>query len=278
MHGLTQGPRASGQRPDAMTRTHRSARPHPSAHDHSARTRNTRNRRLVAGTFVAVTAGSLAALALPDRSPARPHRAVAIQADTVALPTATAVRPPARASRTRPVAQYVRRTVPVGAAFSGKASWYGGSFQGRRTANGERFDTHEFTAASRTLAFGTRLRVCRHSRCVVVRINDRGPYVDGRVLDLSRAASRALGFSGVAYVTATPVGTRRVAVPARVEAAERTVPSPIAVPSAAPRAAPVLAASPGTRRVLPAAMFTVVGCLVLLYLLCRRSLLGWGTR
>ena len=260
-----------------MTRTHRSAHPH--AHP-SSRTRSTRNRRLVAGTLLAVTAGSLAALALPERSPDPSPSAALVQADVLAVPTVTAVRPPARASRTRPLAQYVRRAVPVGEAFSGKASWYGGSFQGRRTANGERFDTGEFTAASKTLPFGTRLRVCRRSRCVVVRINDRGPYVRGRVLDLSRAASQALGFSGVAYVTATPIGTRTVAVPGRVEAAEQTVPSPIPVPSTAPPAAPVLAAQPHreVRRPVAAAILTVVGCVGLLYLLRRRPLLGWGSR
>ncbi|HUR51520.1 MAG TPA: septal ring lytic transglycosylase RlpA family protein [Mycobacteriales bacterium] len=109
-------------------------------------------------------------------------------------------------------ARYVTRVVPVGRPFSGTASWYGGSFQGRHTANGERFDTYELTAASRTLPFGTRLRVCRRHRCVVVRVNDRGPYVGSRVLDLSRAARDRLGHFGVARVTATPVATRRVPV------------------------------------------------------------------
>ncbi|TVQ21986.1 MAG: septal ring lytic transglycosylase RlpA family protein [Spirochaetaceae bacterium] len=85
-----------------------------------------------------------------------------------------------------------------GHELSGYASWYGGKFQGRLTANGERFDTNELTAAHRTLAFNTVVEV-RHlanGRRVRVRINDRGPFVDGRVIDLSRAAADAIGMTG----------------------------------------------------------------------------------
>lgn len=84
----------------------------------------------------------------------------------------------------------------------GLASWYGPGFQGRRTASGERFDTGAFTAAHRTLPFGTRVRVVNVNtgRSVVVRINDRGPFVRGRVIDLSKAAARAIGMSGVARI------------------------------------------------------------------------------
>ncbi|WP_018260672.1 septal ring lytic transglycosylase RlpA family protein [Methylobacterium sp. WSM2598] len=87
-------------------------------------------------------------------------------------------------------------------AQAGVASWYGPGFHGRRTANGERFDTHALTAAHRFLPFGSRVRVTNNSngRSVVVRINDRGPYVGGRVIDLSNAAARAIGVSGVAKV------------------------------------------------------------------------------
>jgi rare lipoprotein A (peptidoglycan hydrolase) len=106
----------------------------------------------------------------------------------------------------------VTREVATGPSFSGQASWYGGSFQGRRTANGETFDTGELTAASKTLPFGTRLRVCHNRSCVVVRVNDRGPYVAGRVLDLSGAAASQIGYSGVASVTATPIAVRDVTV------------------------------------------------------------------
>lgn len=77
----------------------------------------------------------------------------------------------------------------------GKASWYGRRFHGRPTASGERFDMNGLTAAHRTLPFGTRVRVrnTRNGREVVVRINDRGPHVKGRILDLSQAAAAALG-------------------------------------------------------------------------------------
>jgi rare lipoprotein A len=71
------------------------------------------------------------------------------------------------------------------------ASWYD---EGQLTASGEHFDPEAMTAAHRTLRFGARVRVCRHGRCVVVRINDRGPAArTGRDIDLSRAAARALG-------------------------------------------------------------------------------------
>ncbi|MCB4362171.1 septal ring lytic transglycosylase RlpA family protein [Hydrogenophaga taeniospiralis] len=86
----------------------------------------------------------------------------------------------------------------------GMASWYGQQFQGRRTASGEPFDMHALTAAHKTLPFGTRVRV-RHlgsGQEVVVRINDRGPFAKGRVIDLSRAAAAAIGLvqSGTAQV------------------------------------------------------------------------------
>ena len=91
----------------------------------------------------------------------------------------------------------------AGAAFqSGKASWYGPGFHGRRTASGERFDSGDLTAAHRTLPFGSRVRVMNKTtgRAVVVRINDRGPYAHGRIIDLSRASAQAIGISGVASV------------------------------------------------------------------------------
>ena len=77
----------------------------------------------------------------------------------------------------------------------GMASWYGPGFHGRLTANGERFDMNELTAAHKTLPFGTRVLVHnpRTGKQVVVRINDRGPFAAGRVIDLSRAAAQALG-------------------------------------------------------------------------------------
>lgn len=81
---------------------------------------------------------------------------------------------------------------------SGLASWYGPGFHGRRTANGERYNMHELTAAHRYLPFGTLLMVrsVHTGKTVVVRVNDRGPYKHQRVLDLSRAAMDALGVLG----------------------------------------------------------------------------------
>ena len=71
-------------------------------------------------------------------------------------------------------------------------SWYGSYFHGRTTANGEVYDMYGYTAAHKTLPFGTKLRVC-YQGCVDVRINDRGPYWGGRELDLSYAAAQAIG-------------------------------------------------------------------------------------
>lgn len=78
----------------------------------------------------------------------------------------------------------------------GTASWYGGRWHGRLTANGERYNQHTMTAAHKKLPFGTRVRVTntRNGKTCVVRINNRGPYVRGRVIDLSVAAAKELGF------------------------------------------------------------------------------------
>lgn len=78
---------------------------------------------------------------------------------------------------------------------AGVASFYGRQFDGRRTASGERFDMGDFTAAHRTLPFGSKVRVTNaaNGRSVVVRINDRGPFHGGRLIDLSQAAAARLG-------------------------------------------------------------------------------------
>ena len=88
------------------------------------------------------------------------------------------------------------------ASERGLASWYGPRFQGKRTASGERFDTSAMTAAHKTWPFGTKVRVKSVStgKEVVVRINDRGPFIKGRIIDLSNAAAKALGFNGVHQV------------------------------------------------------------------------------
>lgn len=78
---------------------------------------------------------------------------------------------------------------------SGQASFYADKFQGRRTANGETFRQGRLTAAHRTIAFGTKVKVINlaNGRTVKVRINDRGPFVQGRIIDLSKKAARRLG-------------------------------------------------------------------------------------
>lgn len=84
----------------------------------------------------------------------------------------------------------------------GKASWYGSHFQGRKTADGERFDMYAFTCAHRTLPLGTWLRVTnlRNHKTAFVRVNDRGPVPTSRILDLSYAAAQRLGVYGLAQV------------------------------------------------------------------------------
>jgi rare lipoprotein A len=90
----------------------------------------------------------------------------------------------------------------VGTAHAEMASVYGGrdGHCGTRTANGERVNCAAMTAAHRRLPFGTRVRVC-HSGCVTVRINDRGPWVRGRDIDLSPAAAQAIGLDSIGHVT-----------------------------------------------------------------------------
>jgi rare lipoprotein A len=87
---------------------------------------------------------------------------------------------------------------------TGEASWYGPGFHGKKTASGEIFDQGKFTAAHRTFPLGSRAKVTHleNGKSIEVEINDRGPYVNGRIIDLSRAAARALGIleDGVARV------------------------------------------------------------------------------
>jgi rare lipoprotein A len=94
----------------------------------------------------------------------------------------------------------------TGRGFSGKASYYGNE-SGGRTASGQRFNQNAMTAAHRSLPFGTKLRVTHRGQSVVVTINDRGPFIRGRVLDLSTGAARAIGLTGagVGHVTAEVV-------------------------------------------------------------------------
>ncbi len=105
----------------------------------------------------------------------------------------------------------------------GLASWYGGKFHGRLTANGERFDADDLTAAHKTLPFGTVLKVTNvdNGRSVTVRINDRGPFVENRIIDLSRGAADRIEMTGtgvapvrlqVLHPGEAPPGTRVIQI------------------------------------------------------------------
>lgn len=97
---------------------------------------------------------------------------------------------------------------PTGARVEGLASWYGPGFNGRPTASGAIYDQEAWTVASKELPLGTWLVVRRGEQRVLLLVNDRGPYVEGRVLDLSAAAARALGVGGVFPVSAEVVAAR----------------------------------------------------------------------
>ena len=105
--------------------------------------------------------------------------------------------------------------VKPGAVFTGKATYYGGRFHGKKTANGELFDMHKLTAAHRTLPFGTEVEVTnlKNGKEVTVRINDRGPWGDKRrIIDVSQAAAMKLGMLRDGVVN---VRLRLVRVPER---------------------------------------------------------------
>lgn len=93
---------------------------------------------------------------------------------------------------------HIMKKVPSGYTQKGTASWYGPGFHGKKTSSGEKYDMHEFTAAHNVLPHNTVVRVTNLSnhREVVVRINDRGPFVGDRVIDLSLSAARAIGMVG----------------------------------------------------------------------------------
>lgn len=100
--------------------------------------------------------------------------------------------------------------VPMSGSFAGQsgvASVYS-TKEGSKTASGARMNDHSMTAAHRTLPFGSKVRVVnrRNGRTIVVTINDRGPFIRGRIIDLTPAAARALGFSGLAKVTIDVLG------------------------------------------------------------------------
>lgn len=118
----------------------------------------------------------------------------------------------------------------------GLASWYGADFHGRRTANGERYNMYAMTAAHKTLPLGTPVVVTdrRTGRRIRVRVNDRGPFVAGRIIDLSFAAARALGSSEAGVVPVTVEATLPAAAFAAPAAAAARPPLPAAGPPVPP--------------------------------------------
>jgi len=153
------------------------------------------------GLRTAIIAGSLGLAALAASSAATP-------ADPMMAPAAREFAATFAAFETMPLSDPALPAEAVDVATldiadetgaerigGGTASYYAGKFHGRRTASGERFDNGAMTAAHRTLPFGSRVRVINpaNGRSVTVRINDRGPFTRGRVIDVSRAAAEELG-------------------------------------------------------------------------------------
>lgn len=113
----------------------------------------------------------------------------------------------------------------IGKVFKGVASWYGGKFHGRRTASGAVYNKNELTCAHRTLPFGSNVQVTNPdngSKCNVT-VTDRGPYHGKRIIDLSKAAARRLGITGVARVVCRVV-SRRSSVASKDQTAETEAP------------------------------------------------------
>jgi rare lipoprotein A len=164
-----------------------------------------------AARLAGLTAGAVLAAVVP---------AGAVGIGGAADPTPPAPDPVARPAEAPPTHPEPRAARAAAVTRTWTASWYGPGFAGRPTANGERFDPGALTAAHKTLPFGTRLLVTNQAtgRSVQVRVNDRGPYVAGRDLDLSAAAARSIGLAGVGRVSVEVAGAtsagRPVARPA----------------------------------------------------------------
>lgn len=150
------------------------------------------------GGGIGLSAALLAARALPGSAPV--DAATGLPIDLTPAPAGPA---PTRAYPRIGVVGPAAGLPPPGTFPTAQAvaSWYGPGFERARTASGEPFDPRAFSAASRTLPFGTLLRVGYGGRSVIVRVNDRGPFVPGRDLDLSQAAAAELGMPGVATVS-----------------------------------------------------------------------------
>jgi rare lipoprotein A len=156
---------------------------------------------------------ALVTLALSLASAAPAALAQAASAPAAAASKAAEMTAPAAAPAAAPAPT---AAAAAGDAMSGKAAWYGRKFNGRKTASGQRFNAAAMTAAHPSLAFGTKVKITntKNKRSVVVVINDRGPSTPGRIVDVTQAAAKRLGFvrSGTADVTIEVVGnapTRR---------------------------------------------------------------------
>jgi len=163
---------------------------------------------LRAAAFATVI-GPLSACSTHSEQPLRPHAALS-SANSQKRPTADTPGGYKIGQPYRIGAQwYVPREQPDYVA-TGRASWYGSDFHGRPTANGEIFDQFALTAAHPTLPLPSfvRVRNLANGRDIIVRVNDRGPFVQGRIIDMSRAAALALGFleNGTTDVRVTYIG------------------------------------------------------------------------
>ena len=158
---------------------------------------------------VSLCTAAVVLVAARPASPAAPEIAVDPQPRTVLVRAASAgaIEP---AALMRPVASpdLTQRRAVRYPTFEGEASWYGPGFAGRRTSSGEVYDPSALTAAHRSLPFGSQVRVTNvaNGASVIVRINDRGPFVGGRIIDLSQAAKQAIGMGGTAWVRIEVIG------------------------------------------------------------------------
>lgn len=152
---------------------------------------------------LSILAAALCLAANVGAAPVPNHQQPRVKTD--AIPVATkAVKSVHRTSKTDPKPYQV-----------GSASWYGKQFHGKTTASGEDFDMFEFTAAHRTLPLGTFVKVTnlKNGKWIIVRVNDRGPYVGNRIMDLSYSAARMLNFrDGVERVRIDLIQPERVAM------------------------------------------------------------------
>ncbi len=164
--------------------------------------------RALLGAAEALAAQQQAAQALADLASQRSSLDAVSATVTAALTPAQTRRSRAAAAAQVPLVALVEAAGsgypsgyrPTGQVVRGTASWYGPGFVGSPTASGAPYDPERLTCASKELPLGTVIRVSAHGRAVSCLVNDRGPYVGDRVLDMSRAGSRALGYEGLASV------------------------------------------------------------------------------